>query len=166
MVGLPVGQVQCTPGLAGGMSMGSTGPPGQEAGVGFWASPRWGGWAASGSQTPGVRLILGHPGAQAPGFSRKLPGGGQCPGWEAWLGWGTDRPGRPLFLCLSVALCPLCPAAIQPTAAARPPHGAWVGMGWGQDGLISTQGPLPRSCPPPAQQEFPLLPPGRPGSIW
>lgn len=114
--------------------------------------------------------LFGQPLVGRVGSFRKSDSGGpsdpgtssQCPGprvleeaawrWPVpWLGGVAglgDGPGCPLFLCFSVALCPLCLGAIQPTAAVRPPHGAWVGMGWGQDRLVSTQGPLPRSCPP------------------
>lgn len=115
---------------------------------GLLGSPWWGGWAASESQTLGARPILGHLlGAQAPGLSRKPPGGGRCPGWEAWLGWGTG-PGILCSLLLRGSVPTLSGGHPAPPAAARPPHGAWLGMGLGQDWLISMQGPLPWSCPP------------------
>ena len=162
MVDLPVGQVQCPPRSAGGMSMGSIGPPGQEAGVGCWASPQWG---VSGSQTPGFRPIPGHLGAQAPGFSRKLPGGGQCLGWEAWLGWGTG----PGVLCFSASLW-LCAHSARRPSSLQLLRGLPTGPGWvwggGRMGLSVHKDPSLGAAPPPARQEFPLLPPGRPGSIW
>lgn len=167
MVALPVGQVQCPPRSASGMSMGSTGPPEQEAGVGCLASPWWGGWAASGSQTLGARPILGHLlSAQAPGFSRKLPGGGQCPGWEAWLGWGTG----PGVLCFSASLWLCAHSAWGPSSpqllCGLPTGPGWV-WGGGRTGSSVHKDPsLGAAPPPPARQEFPLLPPGRPGSIW
>ena len=66
-------------------------------------------------------------------------------GSVAGLGGG---PGHLVSLLLHGSVPTLPGGHPAPPAAARPPHGAWVGMGWGQEWLISTQGPLPWSCPP------------------
>lgn len=88
-------------------------------------------------------------------------GGAPGPGW-------MHRLSLLLFPVSSVALCPLCPAAVQPCqlllGLPRGPGGWGVGAG---PALPMPQGPLPRRCCPfLSLQEFPLFPAGRLGSIW
>ena len=69
-------------------------------------------------------------------------------GWPGRAG-GWIRRLSLLFLVSSVALCPLCPAAVQPRQLPPSlPVPAWVGVGWGQGQLARTARTPPWKLPP------------------